>query len=481
MRGPFTAEELLKSRTTALLDSHVDAIWYYSTWGMKSYYAGGPFEKLYRCPAPQTVLDRNQALLKDSGKDTLEIMIDVSRKHNLEVFWSSRINDVHDAFFPAVRYNIRTQHPEWCLSTEAEGSKYNYPDPRSCWTGWNFALPQIRQLTIDATREVCQTYDIDGIELDFWRHAYFFKESLQGNSVTKEHRAMFTDMIRKIRKMTEEEGLKRGRPILLAARAFETPELSLNGGLDVKTWLKEGLVDILSVAPCTEQTPNYESLIALAHQFETPIYPIVNPFHKTSVNQNDYSQMLGNLPVWRGDALSLFAQQADGIQMFNVFDPNLKQWHELGDPQKMKTLNRTYVWDYTPSQYQGKETFSQFRMLRFKASIQATPKGSEPVPLYVGEDLSQTDKTGKQRELTLRVRAHSPADKTTLQLTVNNHPVKPNAIAPAEGKPLTTWLTFPVTPATFKKGENQITVKRTDGKPAPITIDQIRLFVKYPE
>ena len=43
------------------------------------------------------------------------------------------------------------------------------------------------------------------------------------------------DMIRNLRQMTEEEGLRRGRPILIAARGINGPEYSLAFGLDFKT------------------------------------------------------------------------------------------------------------------------------------------------------------------------------------------------------------------------------------------------------
>jgi hypothetical protein len=47
---PPTAEGLLAARTTPLLGSQVDAITYYSTWGMKLHHTDGPFGRLYRCP-----------------------------------------------------------------------------------------------------------------------------------------------------------------------------------------------------------------------------------------------------------------------------------------------------------------------------------------------------------------------------------------------------------------------------------------------
>ena len=157
------------------------------------------------------------------------------------------MNDIHDSYVPAIRNRIRIEHPEWSLSTQEEGAKYQYPDVRSSWTAWNFEIPEIRRLTVEAMREVCRTYDIDGTELDFLRHVIYFPETMRLEPVGPRNIELMTDMMRAIRQATEEEGLRRGRPILLAVRIPEDEALSKSVGLDVRAWLEEGLVDVLVV------------------------------------------------------------------------------------------------------------------------------------------------------------------------------------------------------------------------------------------
>ena len=41
-------------------------------------------------------------------------------------------------------------------------------------------IPDVRRLTVEALREVCHTYDIDGIELDYMRHLNNFPEMVAG-------------------------------------------------------------------------------------------------------------------------------------------------------------------------------------------------------------------------------------------------------------------------------------------------------------
>jgi len=486
-----TAEGLLKQRTTALLGSQVDAIWYYSTYGMKLHHQDGPFGKLYACGDRNGIATANyELLMKEEGKDALEIMIDVCRKHDLECFYANRVNDVHDSFFEGIMYRLREEHPEWMLSTKEEGKKYQYPDLRSCWTAWNFEVDEIRELTVEAMREVFQTYDVDGIEMDFWRHTIYFPEAMESKPVTPEHTELMNEMMRQLRRAADEEGLKRGRPILIAGRCVEDVQISRNSGLDVKTWLEEGLVDMLSVAHGTEHTAPMTDLIDLAHRYDTPIYPISGATHKSAWEQeydpNDelahYRAMLGNLPVWRGDVLCHLANGADGVQLFNIFDPTIRQWWELGEPAEMLKMDRTYVWDYLPSQRAGNDTFAQLRMTRHRWPVTVTAEGCEAMPLFVGEDLSAPAPAGKQRELTLRV--HVTGLTTTHQLTVqvNGQTLPVPQISPAlSDQPQDVWLEYDVTGDLFQPGENDVDA-RINGEEAPpgtVAIDQIRLNVDH--
>ena len=249
------AEALLAERTTALWGSQVDSIWYYSTHGMRLHHSGGPLGRLYGCPDPDATATANYRLLLAEGADALEVMIEACRQHGLEIFYSNRMNDCHDAFDDAILYHLRRQHPEWSLSTREEGRRHRYPEIRSLWTAWNFEVDAIRDLTVEAMREVARTYDIDGIELDFWRFTCYFPESMRHEPVTAAHRDLMTDLVRRIRHAVDEEADRRGRPVLLAGRCVGDQEISRNAGLDVEAWLEEGLVDLLSLAYGAEHIP----------------------------------------------------------------------------------------------------------------------------------------------------------------------------------------------------------------------------------
>jgi len=105
----------------------------------------------------------------------------------------------------------------------------------------------VRDYIFRILEEVCQRYDVDGIELDWMRHPKFFRPTTDGNPATPEQVEMMNDLVRRIRAMTERVAEQRGRPLLVATRVTLNVEHSLDLGLDLKTWLEEDLVDIVTV------------------------------------------------------------------------------------------------------------------------------------------------------------------------------------------------------------------------------------------
>jgi hypothetical protein len=473
--GADTVKGLLKARTTALLGSQVDSIFYYSTWGMKLHHRQGPFGKLYHCPCPDRFginMENYRKLFARTGKDTLEIMIDTCRARGLEIFYSNRMNDFHDSFWPEFSYDSRTEHPEWCMAKESEGRKYEYPDIRTAWSAWNFEVPEIRQLTVEALREVCRTYDIDGLELDFSRGPVYFKPTMELKAVGKKHLDLMTDLVRKIRLMTEEEGLRRGRPILLSAVALTDPALSRSIGLDVETWLREGLIDVLTVGSWVEFTPIDQPFIELAHRYDVPAYALLSTFIKAGWCEGgtpgQYDISPAALMVWRGDAMNYFHQRADGVYAFNLFDPDAKQWRELGDPKKLAGMDKTYVWDYLPSQRKTSNLLSKMRMTRGRGPVTVTDQGCESMPLYIGEDL------GKHQDLLLRLQVKNLPPKNTLNIKVNGHPLTSAQTRSEDG-----WIYLKPDPKVFKAGKNLVkTFLKGSKVKEPVEVDQLRLDVR---
>ena len=389
------AEALLRERTTALWGSQVDSIWYYSTHGMRLHHSGGPLGRLYGCPDPEGTATANYRRLLAEGSRRPggdDRRLPAARRGDL-------LLQPHERLPRRVRRLDPLPHPQAVTPSGRcprgrRAATHRYPEIRSLWTAWNFEVDAIRDLTVEAMREVCRTYDIDGIELDFWRFTCYFPESMRHEPVTPAHRDLMTDLVRRIRQAVDEEADRRGRPILLAGRGVADQEISGNAGLDVEAWLQEGLVDLLSLAYGTNHIPPIGPLAALAHRYDTPLYPILAPHRKTQpsaigVEHAQKFEHYGNLPAWRGVAGALRAQGADGFQLFNFFNPTRPQWWQMGEEETMAGKDTVYEWDFLPSQRAGCRTFADLRLTRDRWPVEADADGTEPLPLFHGRGRSR--------------------------------------------------------------------------------------------
>ena len=128
-----------------------------------------------------------------------------------------------------------------------------------------------------------------------------------------------------------------GRPILISARGIIDPEYSLAYGMDVKTWLAEDLIDILMPIhpgiPRGKHQSSLKEFYDLAHRYNVLAYANVR-YHR--VYQHTWE-------ACRGETIFRFAEGADGITTFNRFDPTHRMWWELGDPEVLRDLDKTYT------------------------------------------------------------------------------------------------------------------------------------------
>ena len=169
MKSP-SAKELLDLRTSALAGTQVDSIFYCtrsSGFGLFTHFTkvGQVFTSL----EGRYAVNQMPALLK-AGIDPLRVMVDFAKEHGMELFWSMRMNDTHDGsgaeYGPIIlRTNtLKLTHPEYLLGTARKRPKHG------AWTAVDYGRPEIRELAFRYFEEVCRNYDVDGVELDFFRH-----------------------------------------------------------------------------------------------------------------------------------------------------------------------------------------------------------------------------------------------------------------------------------------------------------------------
>ena len=192
------------------------------------------------------------------GTDPLQANVEFARQNGFEIFWSNRMNDTHDAAHRKDKpYYLWTKfkenNPQFLFGEIGQGL------PNGRWSSVDFAHKEVRDLCVQFYKEVCDNYDVDGVELDFMRHFEIFKTVGHGGIATQEQLDMLTEMVAQIRKVTEEAGMKRGNPILVLTRIPTSPEYAKRAGVDIVRWIDEGLVDIV-VGSCYFRLDFWENL-----------------------------------------------------------------------------------------------------------------------------------------------------------------------------------------------------------------------------
>ncbi len=494
-----TPEELLKNRTTGLLGSQVDSI-FYCTWSSGFGYfthatkVGYVFDTtdVAGDPKGKGFSNNKTAEFIKQGTDPLKIMVDFSKKNDIEVFWSFRMNDTHDSWngwysdtlFPP----IKREHPDWLVSTKKKRSKHGG------WSAMDFARPEVRDLAVSYIKEVCENYDVDGIEMDFFRHLVYFKAIAEDKDTGPAEREMMSDMVRRVRNMTEQIGLKRGRPILVSVRVPDSVEASKVMGFDVERWMQEGLIDILAVSGYFRLN-DWETTVALGEKYDVPIFAGLSE----SRVRDDPGRVRNSIEAYRGRAMNAWDAGVDSVYIFNLFNPKAPQWRELGEPEKLALLDKVYVANTRGTTGARRWIPRADRFLKRKTIIcpenpikLASGKPAEGW-IRVGEDIAKNQSDGRKARVTLRLRLQNATEPGDYVIKLGEKVLtggKKTAAKTAAGKELKTdkgkkspareWLEFQVEPQDVTRGFNRVEITLDkDVKGKPQVWKDIQLVVKY--
>lgn len=328
-----TAEAMLARRTTPLLGSQVDAIFYCT--GVFDLYTNQSKETELHVEAPNDQRFWADELI-EQGRDPLRIMIDFCRANSMEVFWSMRMNDTHDSSpsYPMLMAQWKREHPDLMMAPE----RTSFPYGGGRWSAVDYGKQEVRVKVFRILRDVVTRYDVDGIELDFFRHPVYFKPAMTGDPVTQEQCDMMSELLARIRGMVDDVARERRKAILIAVRVPDSIPFSRGIGLDLIRWLDNRLIDILVGSGYIHLEP-WENWAALGRRYDVPAYACLSASRLVSASAPESE---ANLELWRGEALRAWDAGVNGIYTFNRFDPTSPLFRELGDPELLRTLPREY-------------------------------------------------------------------------------------------------------------------------------------------
>ena len=388
----------------------------------------------------------NLRVMLESGVDPTGRMLERCRQRGISPWVSIRMNDVHDAGLrkSALHSRFWTEHPEY----------WRYPDRFTAWNDrcLNYGLEPVRDHAMALVKEVCDRYDMEGLELDWNRFPLHFREGeeIEGGKV-------LTEWMTEVRQVARAAEKKWKHPILLVARVPARPEVAVGTGLDAVTWAKRGLIDHLIVAPFWATT-----------DFDVPVERWVELLEGTEVGVTAGLEIrvepypgaptLPNTPERRrGAAMAALARGSQGIYVFNYFDVGsgypelLQQMHSV---EALRGKDRSYVVTFVDINVPGK---------RIPPALpkKLGPGESAEFRLFIGPKPIE----GARGEVHLDLAAGAPNDPMTAEVLVNDQPA-------------TAGKVFSFGRSAFRDGDNVIRVRNAGA--SAITVRSVELCVRFP-
>ncbi len=498
LEAPIGVEGLVRETIDPLRDTMVDTLywqigvdpyWGTATHRLSDWYAhrtkvgtvwGSDRDKFKT--AGEWRIYENMRQLMEQGTDPPSVVIEHGHKAGIDVFLSLRFNDGHDSRLADGLNDVniaplKRRHPEWLL----DPLKHN--DPESVRVGrsfdkfgYDFAVPEVRQYQLALIREAIANYDLDGFDLDFCRQPTVFKAGEAERGMP-----LITEIVRQTRAAVEDKGRASGRKVFLSVRVPPSVDYNLQHGLDVPTWIRERLVDIVVVGEPGGW--NYrlpiEQYRDLAKGTACKIFAQNLCAYKEERGRSA-AVLFGERNYYSTEQFRAVAARhwqagADGIYIWNQhflkFDRDdrfdRQSWKEIGDPQVLEHRDKHYL--VGPKGRGGSLPIE-------------LGKAGDAVEIHVeiADDLVAAHRDGLLRTATLRLLIEQLTSLDQFDLMLNGAMLD---LAKAR-KRLNyndCWLDFDVAQSMIK-GNNVLKVKVKDRNPhilAPLVVRSVEALVAY--
>ena len=340
---PQTLDQFLQKTFAPLKDTQVGALFYCvgeheANWNSKLIpMAGDDQNRTYSSASHMRHYENIRAMLQ-RGENPYQAMVQRGRELGIDVYTSIRMNDNHlhglqlndfaDARMEGMT-QLRREHPEWCLGSEQA--------PEWFAASWNMAIPEVREHRFQYIREAMDLADWDGVELDWQRHGFH----LPADEAYR-LRYVLTDLQRAVRQRANDLARQRGRPFHVAVRVATSLESCDRIGYDLKTWIKEGLCDVIIAGGGAETDPGIQ-----VEKFQELVEGTPVQFY-TGFDSGFWGEHHGLVPdrefqrAWvRGTAAGYWRRGADGMYVFNWHANERTRRDLLTQVGAAKTLERT--------------------------------------------------------------------------------------------------------------------------------------------
>lgn len=236
--------------------------------------------------------------------DVFALLVPYSREKGISPWVSLRMNDMHYHEDPNRMNPFWNDHPE-----------YRVDEKPGFHNGFDFTRPAVRTHYLNLVKEVLTRWDIDGIELDWMRFPNYFRAGKDDLM-----RAGLTEFMCEVRNLTDAAEKRLGHPVGIAARVPATPDFAYRLEMDAVDWARKGVVDIL--IPGSLWRPSFPDVPV--DEWKRLVGDACNIVPGTDLwigsMPGGTVAATGMAPI-RGFTTSMLSRGADGIYLFNHFEP----------------------------------------------------------------------------------------------------------------------------------------------------------------
>ena len=398
----------------------------------------------------------NMQSLIDRGLDPLSVLIDRAHDKGMDFFASLRIGPQGNT--------------DPALITQNGGPGFLDNDLRE----HNFLL--LQELAVD--------YPSDGIELDLAAPPGGTDPLFRPDDVVK-GTSIVTEWVRRVSDMARKRPKKPGQ---VGARIYPTHETNARAGLDVESWISEGLIDY--VTPMVYAHNQVDSnmplhwLVELTRGTDVSVYPMIGCYYATE--ERAYHTREWATPEMTRAAVSNFWDMgADGMYTYflqwPINDAGRRILTEMGDPDLVKEANKHYlvgrISDFSKAVGYNTPTLP----------VEIAPPDAGKTfefPFYVSDDIKGNAQRIREVQLKILIADLLANDRLTFRL--NGTSLENETVRRDFGSFINAywgqWLEFTLESVRPRKGQNILTIT-LDSRPkdmaSPLVVEDVEIIVNY--
>lgn len=192
----------------------------------------------------------NALLLHKNVPSFMSLRYRLCRERGVEMWHSMRMNDVH--YTPMQTEHLPQHGDLWQERKDLIRAWYRHTW-RSDWhdNAFDYAKKEVFDYHLVFLKEYLFDYESDGIELDWLRSVPLFRPGSD-----ERNRNILTEFMRNARALADAAGKKWGHPLRIAVRVPARVQEAISTGMDVPTWVRENLADIVIPSPNNTSTEN---------------------------------------------------------------------------------------------------------------------------------------------------------------------------------------------------------------------------------